>query len=382
MQQALIVDDSKTARLTLGKMLARHQINVATVGSGEEALEYLQASQPDVIFMDHMMPGMDGFSVVKAIKSIPVTAAIPIVMYTTKQGDIYLGQAKALGAMDILAKPAQDQELAAVLKRIAESVSAESSVKVTEEELTLSSSSVSVDAEIPVNNMPITPQTTADSTTVVLSDERGSDVAPSVFLGSMRQWLVAAIWLGPIIWLLVLYFDQQHQIEQLEQRQLQWVESVEWLLNQRQTYDYGEQAMAGARLTLLKELIGQLQTVGFTGTVRMEGYVGDFCLSLVPLDDDSEILMLPAPDLPLVECDVIGLSTVQALATSTQQSVEFSTFVQSLSAAIQDIRVELVAFGASNPAYPYPDDLNGVSSGDWNVAAMNNNRVKFVLLPN
>jgi CheY-like chemotaxis protein len=70
-QLALIVDDSKTARLMLHRMLDKLHIPTAMVESGEEALEYLKNNRPDVIFMDHMMPGMDGFEAVKAIKSDP-----------------------------------------------------------------------------------------------------------------------------------------------------------------------------------------------------------------------------------------------------------------------------------------------------------------------
>ena len=116
--QALIVDDSKTSRVVLRKMLAKIGIDVDMVESGEEALEYLNDNHPSMIFMDHMMPGMDGFATVKAIKADTEKATIPIVMHTTKQGDIYVGQARALGAVDILTKPASSKELQRVLDQV------------------------------------------------------------------------------------------------------------------------------------------------------------------------------------------------------------------------------------------------------------------------
>lgn len=382
MQQALIVDDSKTARVMLGKMLSKHQIEVAAVESGEEALDYLQLNKPDVIFMDHMMPGMDGFAAVKAIKSNPASASIPIVMHTTKQGDIYLGQAKALGAMDILAKPAQDQELIAVIKRVEEGAKPKPSADPLlpdESESTASSprpteSSMALTVERPM----VTP---AD-VEARLQSEQLSQASSPVFWGSLRQWLVTLIWLLPILWLLNLHFEQRQQIEQFDQQQYQWIKSTEWLLNQQPAYDYGEPPMSGDRLLLLKGVLEQLVSSGFTGTVRMEGYVGDFCLSLVPLEDGTEMLMLPEPSLPLVQCDVIGLSSAQALAVSGEQSPAFSEFVQDWSAADSGIYLEIVAFGTADPIFPYPDNLSGVTSGDWNTAAFHNNRVKFVLLPN
>ena len=82
-KSALIVDDSRTAREVLRRMLADHDLRVETAESAEAALEFLGAHRPDVIFMDHMMPGMDGFQAVKAIKENPATATIPVLMYTT-----------------------------------------------------------------------------------------------------------------------------------------------------------------------------------------------------------------------------------------------------------------------------------------------------------
>jgi CheY-like chemotaxis protein len=67
---ALVVDDSKLARYVLKEMLIDLSIKVETAESAEEALGSLSAFRPDVIFMDHMMPGMDGFQAVQAIKNL------------------------------------------------------------------------------------------------------------------------------------------------------------------------------------------------------------------------------------------------------------------------------------------------------------------------
>ena len=115
---ALVVDDSKTARVTLKRMLEKQNVDADTVESAQSAIDYLIDKTPDVIFMDHMMPGMDGLQAVEAIKGNPETATIPILMYTSKEGDLYVSQARALGAVGILPKQVEPAELYAVLNKL------------------------------------------------------------------------------------------------------------------------------------------------------------------------------------------------------------------------------------------------------------------------
>jgi len=117
-KRALVVDDSKSARLVLRRMLEKHDLAVDTVESASQALNFLIDNRPAVIFMDHMMPGMDGFEAIKAIKNNPETATIPVMMYTSKGGDLYLGQARALGAVDVLPKTVAPAELFESLRKI------------------------------------------------------------------------------------------------------------------------------------------------------------------------------------------------------------------------------------------------------------------------
>jgi len=112
-KRALVVDDSRSARAFLARILERHEIAVDAAESAEAAIEYLARNKPDVIFMDHMMPGMDGFQAVQSIKNNPRTAAIPILMYTSQEGDLYAGQARALGADGVLPKQIKQSDAAA-----------------------------------------------------------------------------------------------------------------------------------------------------------------------------------------------------------------------------------------------------------------------------
>ncbi len=117
-KRALIVDDSRSARVILSRMLEQHGLAVDTAESAEQALEYLQQSRPDVIFMDHLMPGMDGFQAVQLIKGDPQTATIPLMMYTSQEGELYVSQARALGAVGVLPKTVRPVDVSRVLYQL------------------------------------------------------------------------------------------------------------------------------------------------------------------------------------------------------------------------------------------------------------------------
>jgi CheY-like chemotaxis protein len=114
-KRALVVDDSKSARVILSRMLEKYDIEVDLAEAAEQAIEYLKNNRPDAIFMDHLMPGMDGLQAVQAIKGNPQTAMIPIMMYTSQEGELYVGQARALGAMGVLPKQVRPVDVSKVL---------------------------------------------------------------------------------------------------------------------------------------------------------------------------------------------------------------------------------------------------------------------------
>jgi CheY-like chemotaxis protein len=114
-KRALVVDDSKSARIILSRMLEKYDIEVDMAESAEQAIEYLNQNRPDAIFMDQLMPGMDGLQAVKAIKENPQTAMIPIMMYTSQEGELYVSQARALGAMGVLPKQVRPVDVSKVL---------------------------------------------------------------------------------------------------------------------------------------------------------------------------------------------------------------------------------------------------------------------------
>jgi CheY-like chemotaxis protein len=117
-KRALIVDDSQSARVILSRMLEKYDLQVDTAVSAESAIEYLGQHRPDVIFLDHLMPGQDGFQTMQAIKNNPQTADIPIMMFTSQQGEQYAVQARALGAIGVLPKLVKANDVSRVLYQL------------------------------------------------------------------------------------------------------------------------------------------------------------------------------------------------------------------------------------------------------------------------
>lgn len=115
---ALVVDDSKVARLGLMKMLQKQGLQVDSAASGIEALDYLKTKQPDVIFMDFFMPDMDGPDATRAIRANTQTKLIPIVMCTSKESSEDQLYAKLAGANAFIIKPATVEVLETVLRNI------------------------------------------------------------------------------------------------------------------------------------------------------------------------------------------------------------------------------------------------------------------------
>ena len=114
-KQALIVDDSQLAQFVLKKMLREEAIAAECSGSAEDALEYLKTNKPDIIFLDHTMPGMNGLEVLEVIKQDSSTRHIPVMMYTSQEDRRYAEKAMALGAIDVLPKQLKRPDLHRIL---------------------------------------------------------------------------------------------------------------------------------------------------------------------------------------------------------------------------------------------------------------------------
>ncbi len=114
----LIVDDSKSARFALRKFLEAQGYQADAVESADEAYSYLKRHRPELIFLDHLMPGVDGFDVLRNLKKDSRTVAIPVIICSSNEGEDFVKQAKTRGAADVLPKPPDAEHLAKILERI------------------------------------------------------------------------------------------------------------------------------------------------------------------------------------------------------------------------------------------------------------------------
>ena len=108
----MVVDDDQDTVAILGRHLQREGFVPIEVTSGAECLKLLQIHEVDVILLDLMMPDMDGFQVVKALKNNPDTAEIPIIMITARDDLDARAEGMRLGGSDFLAKPVFRRQLA------------------------------------------------------------------------------------------------------------------------------------------------------------------------------------------------------------------------------------------------------------------------------
>ncbi len=118
MSKILIVDDSPSAREALYAILEGQGYQLATAESGQQALELAADLHPDLILLDVMMPGMDGFEVCRRIRSNPQVAEVPIVILTALDDSASLLKGIEAGADDFLAKPVDRHELRARVRTI------------------------------------------------------------------------------------------------------------------------------------------------------------------------------------------------------------------------------------------------------------------------
>ncbi len=122
--KALVVDDSKVVRVVLKRMLEARGLGVDTAASGQEALDYLLGNAPDVIFMDFMMDGMDGYEATSLIRANVRTSTIPVVMCTGNDTPQERSRAHECGASAFVTKPVAGAALDVVLAQLREHAAA------------------------------------------------------------------------------------------------------------------------------------------------------------------------------------------------------------------------------------------------------------------
>src|SRR3954466_3859743 len=111
MADLLVVDDDLISRKAIGATLSRAGHVVAFAGDGEEGLAAAKAKPPALIISDVIMPRMDGWQFVQALRSEPTTALLPVIFLTVLHDEHHRLRGFGLGADDYIAKPVNAQEL-------------------------------------------------------------------------------------------------------------------------------------------------------------------------------------------------------------------------------------------------------------------------------
>jgi CheY-like chemotaxis protein len=490
-KRALIVDDSRSARVILSRMLEQQGMTVDTAESAEQALDYLQRSRPDVIFMDHLMPGMDGFQAVQTIKADPLTATIPLMMYTSQEGELYVSQARALGAVGVLPKTVRPVDVSRILYQLhllpdrrtqrqalfpgpaaAAAMAAERSpdeaamaaaLAAANPDDTQAIDALSTTGTRPaLTTAPLAPSPASMAFTPALASELQAGLRNSIqhlvreqlteqrrfllatfeafarrltsemkeSIGKIppaptfesltpqpprRQWwpvvltalfaVVPAAVLGYLAWqahvsnasLVRELADSKAAVERAKAAAMIAAAAASATVASNvpmaaadgggvgstagpiatEYVPYGEIPLAGSRLERLRALASMLETQQFRGRVRVESYVGDFCLG----GNANEGFSPADASLPATKCDLVGNPFDDSLSVAQRQSVDFANFAATLRRRTGgDIQIEVVNGGRSQPV-AYPEQDEKTTAGSWNTVAAQNNRVEFHVLP-
>ena len=115
-QKILLVDDSKTELHYMSELLGKSGFSVRTAENGEEAMKRLGEDKPDLILMDVVMPGQNGFQLTRAITRDPRFVNVPVIMCTSKNQETDKVWGMRQGARDYIVKPVDASELMAKIR--------------------------------------------------------------------------------------------------------------------------------------------------------------------------------------------------------------------------------------------------------------------------
>jgi CheY-like chemotaxis protein len=426
-KRALIVDDSKSARVFLARVLENYDIDVDSAESAEAAIEYLTSNRPDVIFMDHLMPGMDGFQAVQAIKNDPRTATIPIMMYTSQEGELYLGQARALGAVGVLPKQIKPTDVSKVLYQLhlvadrrdpeqatftplnlgaPETGAGVGSRALTE--TTLREHFADLRRALVAGIDTQTDRITSEVRALLLESLPPARPATSPQALPSWAWLPAATLLliglaGAVAWWRSAQLLEAVRTELTQQRAREAAPLVAAAATDAASsagtaeaaaapaprtaraagpesrpiivpVPYGADALGGARLEVMRRLLDRLTQQKATGVVDVRAFAGRFCLVGNAIDGFA----VPADEMPFTKCDAVGNPADETLSAAQRTPLALANLIASVRSATHGaLQVQVSTGDADNLRAPYPTVAGDLTAGDWNRSGSANNRVEI-----
>lgn len=117
-QKIIIVDDEPSIVVPLEFLMQQNGYDVLVAQSGEEAVELLSKNNPDLVLLDIMLPGIDGFKVCEIIRLNPIWRKIKVIFLTARKSELDLAKGLTLGADDYIAKPFSNRVLVGKVKEL------------------------------------------------------------------------------------------------------------------------------------------------------------------------------------------------------------------------------------------------------------------------
>jgi CheY-like chemotaxis protein len=387
---------------------------------------------------------MDGFQAIQAIKGNPDTATIPVIMYTSQEGELYVSQARALGAVGVLPKTVKHADVSRVLyqlRLLPERREARVQVQAAHHHEGATAvqiepvrpSSGEVETAIRAAIAPLLKEHSSEMRRFVLASleafarrissdakpatpptavtpEPPQNVEQETVIVRQSRWplvaSVAAIALIPTLILALLYTKQFESSRELQiangNLQATINEQQSQLATLQQTIQSGRagaaSTMAAASSNVTSELVpyGEAPLAGsrlerlreMLTQLRASGFRGkvkiaSFVGEFCLTGNGIEGYSMATDELPVKRCDLVGNPFEDSLPTAQRQSLAFANLVSSLRQESGSALTVEVAHEGRRPSVPYPtaDQLSRITAGEWNRIAAQNNRVEFAMQP-
>jgi CheY-like chemotaxis protein len=372
------------------------------------------------------MTGMDGLQAVRAIKNDPRTATIPIMMYTSQEGELYLGQARALGAVGVLPKQIKPTDVSKVLFElhlVPERRSSEQSAFMAVEEAGgLAAHSAHSAPSRPLTESELrehfaelrralvagidtqTERITAEVRALLLES-----LPPPSPAASRRPpgnlpwpWIVACVALALALASTALWWRSVRLLDSLSVglRQLQAQAGPARAGSPAERaaapvaataagapspaaaeirpmilpVPYGSEPLGGARLEAMRLLLSRLTRQKAAGVVDVRTYAGRFCL----VGNAADGYSLAPEEIPFAKCDIVGNPAEDTLSPTQRMPLALANLIGATRAATDGaLDVQVSVGDPANLLMAYPPVAGELSAGDWNRAAGANNRVEI-----
>ena len=119
MKKALVVDDCTETSAHIGRLLEKNGFEVIEARDGEEAIDKANEFSPDVVLMDIVMPGVNGFQATRQLNRSPNTSEIPVIMVSAKNQEVDKRWSEKQGAKAYICKPVSENDLMKTIRQVA-----------------------------------------------------------------------------------------------------------------------------------------------------------------------------------------------------------------------------------------------------------------------